>query len=250
MDRKIKAVVLAAGKGTRLQTEGCTVPKVLRIANGKPLLHYVLDSLSFVDKKDTIIVVGYKKDDVMAMFDGYDYAEQAEQLGTGHAAMSAAGNLQGYDGAVLVCCGDMPLITRETYQALLDTYFNSDCACTILTGTSDVHLSYGRILRDENGNYLRIVEEKDCTPEQYNIPELNSGVYVFSAPRLLEALKELRNENAQHEYYITDVPEILIKKGYKISVCKRNLGKEIIGVNTIEQLEDVERILKLRAATL
>ena len=246
MNRNLKAVILAAGKGTRLQTEGCSLPKVLREANGMPLLHYVLDSLSFIDKKDTIIVVGYKKEDVMSRFEGYEFAEQAQQLGTGHAAMSASSKLGGYDGAVLVCCGDMPLITRQTYEALVDTYFNSGCACTILTGTSDVHLSYGRVLRDEAGNYLRIVEEKDCTPEQYNIPELNSGVYVFDAKMLLEALKELRNENAQHEYYLTDVPEILMKKGCKISVCMRSLGKEIIGVNTVEQLEDVEKILQER----
>ena len=246
MNRNLKAVILAAGKGTRLQTEGCSLPKVMRSANGKPLLYYVLDSLNFIDKKDTIIVVGYKKEDVTSYFDGYEYAEQTQQLGTGHAAMSAAEKLEGYDGAVLVCCGDMPLITKQTYQALVDTYFSSDCACTILTGTSDVHLSYGRVLRDEDGNYLRIVEEKDCTPEQYNIKELNSGVYVFNSKMLFQALKELSNDNAQHEYYLTDVPEILMKKGYKISVCMRNLGKEIIGVNTIEQLKNVEEILKQR----
>ena len=119
----IKAVVLAAGKGTRLQTEGVDLPKVMREALGKPLLHYVLEGLGFINKEDITIVVGYKKEKVTDYFSGYGFAIQAEQLGTGHAVMSAKEALDGYDGAVLVCCGDMPLITRETYEALVKTHF-------------------------------------------------------------------------------------------------------------------------------
>ena len=240
----IKAVVLAAGKGTRLQTEGIDLPKVMRQALGKPLLHYVLEGLGFINKEDITIVVGYKKEKVTEYFSGYGFAVQAEQLGTGHAVMSAKEALEGYDGAVLVCCGDMPLITRETYEALAKTHFEEGNACTMLTGTSAEKLPYGRVLRDEKGDFLRIVEEKDCTPEQKNIDELNSGVYVFDAKKLVPALSQLKNNNSQGEYYLTDVPYVLQAQGDKIGICKRNLGYEIIGVNTVEQLSQVESILK------
>ena len=157
--------------------------------------------------------------------------------------MSAKEALDGYDGAVLVCCGDMPLITRETYEALVKTHFEEGNVCTMLTGTSAEKLPYGRVLRDENGAFLRIVEEKDCTPEQKKIDELNSGVYVFDAQKLLPALSRLKNNNSQGEYYLTDVPYVLQAQGDKIGICKRELGYEIIGVNTVEQLEQVEKIL-------
>ncbi len=242
----IKAVVLAAGKGTRLRTEGCDLPKVMRLAAGKPLLSYVLDGLDFIDKKDITIVVGYKKETVIAGFDGYDFAVQAEQLGTGHAVMSAKDALSGFDGAVLVCCGDMPLIRKETYRALCEAFFASGAACAILTGTSSEKLPYGRIVRDENGGFVKMVEDKDCTPEQKNITELNSGVYVFDCKKLLASLTRLKNNNAQGEYYLTDVPEILQLDGEKISLCKRDLGLEIIGVNTPEQLAQVESVIKDR----
>ena len=240
----IKAVVLAAGKGTRLQTEGVDLPKVMREALGKPLLHYVLEGLGFINKEDITIVVGYKKEKVTDYFSGYGFAIQAEQLGTGHAVMSAKEALDGYDGAVLVCCGDMPLITRETYEALVKTHFEEGNVCTMLTGTSAEKLPYGRVLRDENGAFLRIVEEKDCTPEQKKIAELNSGVYVFDAQKLLPALSRLKNNNSQGEYYLTDVPYVLQAQGDKIGICKRELGYEIIGVNTVEQLNQVENLLK------
>lgn len=243
-NKKLKAVVLAAGKGTRLQTEGCDLPKVMREANGKPLLHYVLQALSFVDKKDIILVVGYKKEKVIAYFQDYPFAEQIKQLGTGHAVLSAQEALSGFDGSVLVCCGDMPLITKDTYESLVRTHFEEENACTMLTGTSDDKMPYGRIVRDENGRFLRVVEEKDCTPQEREIKELNTGVYVFEASKLLAALRKLKNNNAQGEYYLTDVPYILQEQGDKIGICKRELGNEIIGVNTIEQLNQVEKLLK------
>lgn len=244
MENKLKAVVLAAGKGTRLRTEGCDLPKVMRQALGKPLLYYVLDALSFIEKEDAIIVVGYQKEKVMEYFGGYEFAEQKEQLGTGHAVMSAEDALQGYDGAVLVCCGDMPIIKKETYMALAETHFSEGNDCTMLTGTSDEALPYGRVVRDENGGFLKIIEEKDCTPEEKKIEELNSGVYIFNSKKLLPALSKLKNNNSQGEYYLTDVPYVLQAQGDRIGICKRNLGSEIIGVNTPEQLAQVEQLLK------
>ncbi|MFB0920155.1 MAG: NTP transferase domain-containing protein [Oscillospiraceae bacterium] len=239
----LKAVILAAGKGTRLQTEGITLPKVMRVAAGRPLLAHVLSALDFVPKKDCVIVVGYQKDSVINAFPGYAFAEQTEQLGTGHAVMSAFSQLDGYDGQLLVCCGDMPLIKRETYRALVETHNTSDNVCTILSGTSEMNLPYGRILRDANGDFCGMVEDRDATLEQKSIKELNSGVYVFDATALRGVLSELRRDNSQGEYYLTDAPLLLKKKGYTIGVCFRELGYEIIGVNTPEQLRQTEDIL-------
>lgn len=241
-----KAVILAAGKGTRLQSEQYQLPKVLREANGQPLLHYVLEALDFLPQENTVIVAGYMKEKVMDRFPDYPYAIQAEQKGTGHAVQCAKSELQGFDGTVLVCCGDMPLIKKETYQALLKAHEASGNPCTFLTGTSNQDLPYGRILRDEKGDFLRVVEDKDCTPEQKAIRELNAGVYAFDCKELLSCLELLKNDNAQGEYYLTDVPELMRNRGGKIGICCVELNEQIIGVNTVEQLQEVEDFLKAR----
>ncbi|MEG0876338.1 MAG: NTP transferase domain-containing protein [Oscillospiraceae bacterium] len=239
----IKAVVLAAGKGTRLQSDGNTLPKVMRVAAGKPLLFHVLKALGFIQPKDCIIVVGYKKDSVMEAFPEYVFAEQKEQLGTGHAVMAAFSQLDGFSGSLLVCCGDMPLIKRETYEALIAEHRAAGNTCTILSGTSKLDLPYGRILRDPQGNFVGMVEDKDASPQQKAIKELNSGVYVFDAPALRDVLSELKSDNAQGEYYLTDAPRLMQQKGCKIGVCRRELGYEIIGVNTPEQLKQTEELI-------
>lgn len=246
VDNSLRAVVLAAGKGTRLLTGDSDSPKVMRTVCGRPLLWYVLDALTFICKENIVIVVGYKKHEIMDQFPGYAYAVQEEQLGTGHAVMAARHALEGFNGVALICYGDMPAVKRETYQALANAHIGRGNGCTILTGESSVQLPYGRILRDSNGDFLHVVEDRDCTPEQREIKELNSGVYVFQTPLLLEALKDLRNDNAQSEYYLTDVPAILRSGGSRVGILKRSLGDEIIGVNTPQQLAQVEMILSNR----
>ena len=242
---KVKAVVLAAGKGTRLQTDDDDAPKVMRLARGRPLLRYVLDALSFISKEDVIIVVGYKKAEVIKDFSGYAFAEQTEQLGTGHAVMAAGDYLYGFDGSVLICYGDMPAVKRETYEALLEAHFASGDDCTILTGESTIDLPYGRVVRTENGDFEKIVEDRDCTPEQKKITELNSGVYAFKAELLLNALTRLNRDNSQGEYYLTDVPAIIRADGGSVGLFRRDLGSEILGVNTPQQLAQVEEILRI-----
>ncbi len=242
----LKAIVLAAGKGTRLKSEDSDLPKVMRQVLGKPLLHYVLAGLSFIHPSDTVIVVGYKKEKVTEAFPGYSFAEQKEQLGTGHAVMASREALKDYDGDILVCCGDMPLVRRETYETLYRTHVESAYSCTLLSGTSKESLPYGRIVRDERGDFKHIVEEKDCTPEQKKIDELNSGVYMFRSEALFGALSELKNNNSQGEYYLTDVPGILLSHGERVGVCRREMDEELIGVNTMEQLLQVEEFLKRR----
>lgn len=242
----MKAIILAAGKGKRLHSEQFSAPKVLREANGKPLLRYVVNNLSFIpDKKDIVIVAGYKKEMVFDAFqDGYTFAVQDEQLGTGHAVNCAREALKDYDGPVLVCYGDMPMFKKETYENLVKVHKEAGNDCTILTGVSNRGLAYGRIIRDEAGSFKCVVEDKDCTPEQKKINELNVGIYVFDSKKLFSCLGELKNSNAQGEYYLTDVPAIMMSKGYKIGTYTTHDDTEILGVNTPEELALCESLLK------
>jgi bifunctional UDP-N-acetylglucosamine pyrophosphorylase/glucosamine-1-phosphate N-acetyltransferase/UDP-N-acetylglucosamine pyrophosphorylase len=240
---QIKAIVLAAGKGTRLQTEGITLPKVMRLAAGRPLLDYVLEGLSFLPKEDIILVVGYRREDVEAAYPDYPTVLQAEQRGTGHAVQCAQAALEGFSGSVLVCCGDMPLMRRETYESLCRTHEAQGNVCTILSGVSEEALPYGRVIRETDGSFARIVEEKDCTPEEKAVRELNAGVYLFRSPELFEALGHLRCDNAQGEYYLTDVPAWLKERGEKVGVCDTCTAQEMLGVNTPDQLRLVEETL-------
>lgn len=242
----MKAIILAAGKGKRLHSEQFTAPKVLREANGRPLLRYVVENLDFIpEKKDIVIVVGYRKEMVTDAFqEGYTFAVQDEQLGTGHAVNCARDALADYDGPVLVCYGDMPLFKKETYQNLVKLHAEEGNDCTILTGISNRGLAYGRIILDESGHFTGVVEDRDCTPEQKKINELNVGIYVFDSKKLFSCLGELKNSNAQGEYYLTDVPAIMMGKGWQIGTYTTRDDTEILGVNTPEELALCEEILK------
>lgn len=242
----MKAIILAAGKGKRLHSEQFTAPKVLREANGRPLLRYVVENLDFIpEKKDIVIVVGYRKEMVTDAFqEGYTFAVQDEQLGTGHAVNCARDALADYDGPVLVCYGDMPLFKKETYQNLVKLHAEEGNDCTILTGISNRGLAYGRIIRDESGHFTGVVEDRDCTQELKKINELNVGIYVFDSKKLFSCLGELKNSNAQGEYYLTDVPAIMMGKGWQIGTYTTRDDTEILGVNTPEELALCEEILK------
>lgn len=244
---KLKSIVLAAGKGTRMRTDGQDAPKVMRSALGRPLLAYVLDALPVASRADAVVVVGYMKEQVIAAFPECTFAVQAEQLGTGHAVICAADALAGYNGDVLICCGDTPLVRRETYDALVSRHREAGNDCTLLSGTSPTPLAgYGRVLRSADGGFVRIVEERDCTPEEAAVREYNSGIYIFNAKKLFSALSELKSDNAQSEYYLTDAPAIMLRRGDKVGVCVREMGSELIGVNTPEQLKEVENVLLTR----
>ena len=171
---------------------------------------------------------------------------QSEQLGTGHAVSMAKDELKGYTGDVLVCFGDMPLFKQETFKELFRTHAESGAAVTLLTAMTEVPPAYGRIIRDENGNIADIVEQKDCTPEQAKIREVMPGVYVFKAEWLFKALSQLKNNNAQGEYYLTDTPKIIMKMGGKVGSAVINDPDQIVGVNTQEELENAEHILLSR----
>ncbi len=243
----MKAIVLAAGKGKRLHSEEFNLPKVMREANGKPLIKYALDSINFIDKKDTVLVVGYMKEKVMeSLGNEYLYSVQDEQKGTGHAVSCASEHFDGYDGNVFISYGDMPLFKKETFENLIKKHEETNADCTLLTGIVDPPPAYGRIIRDENGKICDIVEDKDCNDEQKKITELNVGVYVFKAKLLFEGLKNLKNNNAQGEYYLTDMPKIFVADGKKVETFSTSDETEIYGVNTVEDLEFCEAQLKLR----
>ena len=241
-----RAIVLCAGKGTRLHSAEHPQPKVLRQAAGRPLLAWVLDALAFLPPEQVILVGGYRKEQVFDAFPNYLHAVQEPQLGTGHAVQCAAPLLEGFDGTVLVCYGDMPLLKREAYLGLLAHHAASGAACTLLSGTSTEDLPYGRVLRDEAGNFQEVVEDRDCTPEQKRIRELNVGIYAFRCADLLPALGQLQNNNSQSEYYLTDVPALLRAAGKIVAVYSAELNEQLIGVNTLEQLQQVEAELLRR----
>ena len=248
MAEPMKAIILAAGKGTRLRTEGIDLPKALRLANGKPLLGHVLDQLSFLAKEDITLVVGYEGEKVAAAFPGYPRVYQSPQLGTGHAVQCAEGALKGFEGHILICCSDMPLLPRRAYEALIEQHIREGNSCTLMAGVADRPLPFGRIVRNEEGGFERIIEDRDCTPEEKEIKELNAGVYVFESRSLWRALTTLRPNNAQGEYYLTDAPLFLVKEGEKVGVCAACTPEEMLGVNDIDQLNQVEAILKRREA--
>lgn len=244
----LKALVLAAGKGTRLQTEGIDLPKVMRLADGKPLLHYVLSSLSFLPPEDIILVVGWKKEAVLAAFPQYPHAVQEQLNGTGGAVQYAAPLLEGFEGHLIVCCGDTPLMSQKTFQALAKTHLEEGNACTMLSARLPEGGSYGRVLREEDGSFQRIVEARDCTPEQAAVTEVNTGTYVFHVPALLSVLNELNQDNAQGELYLTDVPALLKARGLRVGLCDTCSPDEMLGVNTVEQLQQVEDLLRPEAS--
>lgn len=244
----LKALVLAAGKGTRLQTEGIDLPKVMRLADGKPLLHYVLSSLSFLPPEDIILVVGWKKEAVLAAFPQYPHAVQEQLNGTGGAVQYAAPLLEGFEGHLIVCCGDTPLMSQKTFQALAKTHLEEGNACTMLSARLPEGGSYGRVLREADGSFQRIVEARDCTPEQAAVTEVNTGTYVFHVPALLSVLSELNQDNAQGELYLTDVPALLKARGLRVGLCDTCSPDEMLGVNTVEQLQQVEDLLRREAS--
>jgi bifunctional UDP-N-acetylglucosamine pyrophosphorylase/glucosamine-1-phosphate N-acetyltransferase/UDP-N-acetylglucosamine pyrophosphorylase len=242
------AVVLAAGKGTRMKSD---LPKVLVPACGRPLVDYVLDALERAGVEQTIVVVGYRGADVrqaLAGRRGLQFVEQTEQLGTGHAVQMAAPLLASHHGPVLVVTGDSPMTQPASLRALLDLYRQQHPACVMGTLIKDDPSGLGRIVRNAAGEFQAIVEEKDATEEQRRIKEVNMSTYVFDAAALLGALGQLRNDNRQGEYYITDCPGILRAQGADVQALPVLEPCEALSVNRVEDLLVVEAELRRRGA--
>ncbi len=247
--KSIRVIIPAAGKGSRLQAKSGGMPKAMFPVGGRPMLEIVLDNLKFISPEDTYIVVGYRKDAIIEHFgDKYHYAEQTEQLGTGHAVMMCSEEFKNFDGNVLVTFGDMPLFRYEEMYKMCRQHDESGAACTLMTAENPELRMWARVVRDGNGNFSRVVEGKDCTPEQTKIKELFSGVMVFDSKALFEILPSLGCSNVQKEYYVTEVPELMVKKGLKVDTYFTKDGNDLRGINAPEDLEACERILAERTA--
>ena len=237
------AIVLAAGKSKRMQSE---LPKVLHPVCGRPLVEYVLDAARQAGAKRIVVVVGHKAEAVQAALAKHEdvrFALQSEQKGTGHAVLMCKDQLAEHDGPVLVLTGDTPLLKAASLGALLEELWKHHAACVVGTAITEHNEGLGRIVRDELDDFLRIVEQKDATPAECAIREINTGCFAFDSKALFAALEEVRPNNAQGEYYLTDVAEILRRSGKRvIAACKMEI-QEALGVNTQEQLAEVERVM-------
>lgn len=247
--KAIRAIIPAAGKGSRLQSISGEMPKAMFEVGKRPMLEYVLENVSFVDEKETYIVVGYGKDKIIGHFgDRYAYVEQKQQLGTGHAVMECAEAFATFDGSVLITFGDMPLFRREEMEAMCRQHAENGADCTLMTAENPSLTMWARVLRDDKGCFARIVEGKDCTPEQATVKELFSGVMVFNSRSLFRILPEVGCSNVQKEYYVTEVPELMAKHGMKVETYFTKDGDDLRGINTPEDLEICEHILNQRSA--
>jgi bifunctional UDP-N-acetylglucosamine pyrophosphorylase/glucosamine-1-phosphate N-acetyltransferase len=237
---------MAAGKSTRMKSEK---PKVLHELCGKPVLGYVLDALSEAGVGRKIVVVGYQADLVREAFRGaagVEFVVQTEQLGTGHAVMMAEPALQKHQGSVVVIAGDQPLIRPRLVADILRRREETGAHAMIGTAAVPDPFGLGRILRDQNGNFLGVVEQKDATPEQALIKEINFSFYCFDGPELFDALKRVRPENAQKEYYITDVPGILRADGKRIVAEPLANEVDMFGINHRGHLAQAHRLMQER----
>ena len=241
------AIVLAAGKGTRMKSKKS---KLVQKIYGKEVVRRAVENAEKAGVGEIVAVVGYMKEEVMAVLgDKVKYAVQDEMLGTGHAVLQAKEYLKGKKGKVLVLNGDVPLIRPETLNKLLEKSIENKEYATLLTAIYDNPKGYGRIVRDEGGNIAAIVEEKDTTDDQKEIKEINAGIYCFDIEELLAALENLSPDNAQGEYYLTDVIEIMNKKGLKTGAVVVEDNTEILGINDRIQLEMLTKVLQMRINT-
>ena len=240
----LSAIVLAGGEGKRMKSDKC---KVVHTILSKELVCWVTDAAKDAGVNDICVVVGHKEEQVRACLgDGFFYTTQKEQKGTGHAVMMAEEFLKDREGTVLVLCGDAPLVTSETLKGLIDTHVKNKNAGTLISAIIEDPKGYGRIVRNKTGSFEKITEHRDCSQEELKITECNAGMYCFEVGELLGALKEINCNNDQNEYYLTDVMEILVRKGGRVDTYVLSDNNEMYGVSDRLQLAQSTEILRRR----
>jgi UDP-N-acetylglucosamine diphosphorylase/glucosamine-1-phosphate N-acetyltransferase len=240
--KKVGCVILAAGKGVRMKSD---LPKVLHRLAGKPLLSYVLDTVQSLGLKRVAVVVGYQGEKVIDLTKGknVEIVWQKEQLGTGHAVMQTEPLFSDFKEDLLVLYGDVPLIRAQTIIGLVEIHQAKNAKATVLTAVLGDPKRYGRIIRKKDGTLDRIVEDKDANAEEKKIKEINSGEICFFAPSLFSALKKVKRDNLQKEYYLTDVMKILKKEGEKVEAVLVKNRWETEGINSTLELKQMEEYL-------
>jgi bifunctional UDP-N-acetylglucosamine pyrophosphorylase / glucosamine-1-phosphate N-acetyltransferase len=236
------AIILAAGKGTRMKSEKA---KVIFELAGKPMIQRVVDTASKLNCDKICVVVGHQKDSVINILNeapNLVFANQEEQLGTGHAIMIAEEQFRDFTGDIIILAGDVPLLTSGTLLKLLEFHRGSGAACTVLTAVLEDAGKYGRIIRDSAQQLMGIVEFKDATCEQKQIKEFNTGIWCFQSAALFDSIHKIDNNNAQHEYYLTDTLSVLFRQGKKVEALITDDLSEVSGINSQEQLADLENI--------
>ena len=240
----LAAVILAAGKGTRMKSK---LPKVLHNLCGSPMLSYVLDAVTAAGVDQPVVVVGHGSDQVARQVAGLaQIALQTEQLGTAHALLQAGPFLQNLPGQLLVLGGDTPLIEADTLAGLVRSHRSSGAAATVLTAEMVDPTGYGRVVRGQQGGVCKIVEQKDASPEEKRIREINTGIYCFEVAGLFEALSLVAPINVQGEYYLTDIIEMYVNEGRAVGAVLLKDSTEVTGINDRVQLAEVEQIMRRR----
>lgn len=242
---KVKSIILAAGKGTRMKSEK---PKVLHTIFDKTLLGFVLDAVNntgYVD--ENYVIVGHEAETVEAFvksnYDNTTCILQAPQLGTGDAVGKALPYLNGFKGSVIVLCGDTPIITSETLKKFIENHENGKADLTVMTAIFDNPTNYGRIIRNEQNKFIAIVEEKDTTVSQKQVKEVNAGIYCINWETISEAFLNLKNNNAQGEYYLTDIVKWAVERNLNVQSFILENNEEMFGINSKSQLAEASRIL-------
>lgn len=234
-NKHIGAIILAAGKGTRMQSE---LAKVLHPINGRPMLSFSIDLAKEIGADRIVAVIGHQAERVREAFGGQGviFVEQQQQLGTGHAVLQAQEAFADYDGLVLILCGDVPLLKGSTVESLISHHDASGAIVTVMTVNLDKPGSYGRIVKNNAGEVLRIVEAKDATAGEMAIREINTGIYCADSRFLFAGVGRIENNNAQKEYYLTDIMEIARRDGHKVAAFVVGDETEVMGINTPEDL--------------
>jgi len=242
--KNISIIILAAGKGKRMQSSKA---KVLHPIGDKPMILYVLDAAKKVTQ-NTIVVVGHQAQEVKKTiekkYSGVSFALQEIQRGTGHALQCALPMISSEIEAVVVLCGDVPLISSEKINDLIYLHRKESNDVTVMAVEQENPFGYGRIVLDQNSYIEKIVEEADATDEQKKIKMVNSGIYCISCTILDEVLNEISDNNMQNEFYLTDIVPIGIEKKYRVGVMLNQDAEDVLGINTIEQLHKIEALIK------